>query len=148
MLRWYFHPYYLEHSAEILEYIKGACEISTLYRSSRPLFHRGLVLHTYCRFISMTLPEDFLSLHLGPLSSRRKREGDYVSPSVLCMTWSGRTDDACHLRQQQPAHVVSPLPSALPRKKEGRTTIRPDRRTVGRSDGRTASVSNGSSQSA
>ena len=141
--------YYLECSAETLEYIRGACEISTLFRRpplslpvpSQPCFTYILSLYFYDASGGFPLP---LSLHLS-LSS-----WDYVSLSVLCMTWSGRTDGrtmrvisarppAC-----TPAHVVSRL-FGLAAQKEGRPT---NEETDGRTDGRTASVSNGSLQSA
>ena len=139
MLRWYFHPYYLEHSAEILEYIKGACEISTLYRSSRPLFHRGLVLHTYCRFISMTLPEDFLSLHLArPLVFSQKERGGICQP-LRALHDMERTDG--RRVSSPPAAARSRCQSSsfgLAAQKRGAnddTTRQTNGRTVGRSDG-------------
>ena len=95
------------------------------------LFHRGLVLHTYCRFISMTLPEDFLPplypsiLHLVSLSSRGKGGGGLCQP-FCALHDKKRTDGRC-VSSPPPAHVVSPLrPCRAKRGANERTTRRAD----------------------
>ena len=133
-------PYDPQCAAETLEYIRSACKISTLSPACQPvllpLFHRGLVLHTYCRFISMTLPEDFLppyiplSLHLVSLSSRGKGGGGLCQPFCALHDMKrtdGRTDDACHLRRA----LTLSVRFVLAAQKEGRTN---GRRRDGRTD--------------